>query len=88
MWMNVQTSPMTAIVLLLSALIQTFPLHARVSKVTLVTEEHAMVSILLRQISNFVGDVPSGKVTNSNSNYFHLRVMYPQEKLQTVTALF
>ena len=62
---------MTAIVLLLSALIQKIPLHARVSKVTLVTDEHAMVSISLHQISNFVGDTPPGKVTNSNSNYFH-----------------
>lgn len=59
---------MTAILLVLSALIQKIPLDARVSKVTLVTDEHAMVSISLRQISNFVGDIPPGKLINSNSN--------------------
>ena len=43
--MNVQTGPMTVILLVLSALIQKILLHARVYQATLVTDEIASVSI-------------------------------------------
>ena len=53
---------MTVIVLLLSAPIQKTILHARVSKVTLVTGEFAMVSISHDPIPNCVSGISPRKI--------------------------